>query len=89
MTTEKFFMPVHIRYCKLCGMPPEFQYRTVDIEWGGPLIHFARCGNKKCENHLRINVISASSTESIVNKWNDKYGDPDTEPREIMVEVEA
>ena len=88
MTVEKFMVTVHIRYCKLCGRPPEFQYRIVDTEWGGPIIHFARCGNKYCENHLRVNVISALSTESIVDKWNEKYGDPEKEPREIMVEVE-
>ena len=42
MTAEKFIVTVQIHDCKLCGRPPEFEYRIVDAEWGGPIIHFAR-----------------------------------------------
>ena len=89
MTAENKFITYQIRYCKVCGGKPDFQCRIVDKVWGGHKIWFARCGNKSCQNHLRVNVISAQSPWDIVKKWNDKYGNPDEEPREIMAEVEA
>jgi len=89
MTTENKLTTLQIRYCKVCGGKPDFQCRIVDKVWGGPKIWFARCGNKGCQNHLRVNVISAGSARRIVDKWNDKHGNPEEEPREILVEVEA
>lgn len=87
--SEKVMRQVFIYYCKVCGCQPEFQHRIIDIEWGGPMVFLARCGNKSCENHKSINVITAPSGVSLVHKWNDKYGDENSVPRKLMIEVEA
>ena len=87
--SEKVMRQVFIYNCKACGCQPEFQHRIIDTEWGGPMVFLSRCENKACENHKSINVITASSGVSLVCKWNEIYGDENSVPRELMIEVEA